>query len=270
MTSRLEAIERALVASITEPDATRLGGAARAAWLEGRGLQAQDREALAAVDDQSFSVYRAIVRKMLRSAILLELPRTATLLGARFERDLATYLEALPRSHYLRDAAFELYEAASPGWAADPTLPPFASDLARHELSELEIGSSLEDAGVLPTSEELDLALPVRTGGSAGIYRYAYPVHELEGDATQLEARETILLGYRDREHDVRYLSLTPLAAEIVERLFEGAPLGAAITEACVARGVALDPALLDETSRLLADLAERGVLVGSATDPDA
>jgi hypothetical protein len=268
MTARLEAIERAMVDAIAERDEAALGPERRDAWLADRGLEPQDRDAFAAQSDTSFRVYRAIVRRTLRSAILLELPRTARLLGERFERDVDDYLAKLPRSHYLRDLAFELFDAASPGWQADPALPPFASDLARHELSAYEIGSWIDDVGAPVADEELDLAMPVRTGGGARIYRYGYPVHELAEGATTLERRDTILLAYRDREHDVRYLSLTPLAAEIFDRLAARQPLGAAITGGCEARGVALDDAVLADVSALLADLADRGVLLGSATAP--
>jgi hypothetical protein len=79
-----------------------------------------------------------------------------------------------------------------------------------------------------------------------------------------LAARPTVLLAYRDREHDVRYLELTPLAALVIERLAAGDPLGQAVTQACAEQGVALDKDVLDAIALVLSELAERGVLLGA------
>jgi len=70
------------------------------------------------------------------------------------------------------------------------------------------------------------------------------------------------LLGYRDEEHAVRWLELTPLAAAIVERLAAGDPIGASIERACTELGASAD---LTEVARLLADLGARGILLGGA-----
>jgi hypothetical protein len=73
------------------------------------------------------------------------------------------------------------------------------------------------------------------------------------------------LLAYRDPEHEVRYLELTPLACGIVERLLAGESLGQAVQGAADAAGSALSEAVLAGAAKLLADLAERGVVEGAA-----
>ena len=100
------------------------------------------------------------------------------------------------------------------------------------------------------------------------VARYDHAVHRLpvdESDRSEPVAERTALAVYRDAEHAVRYLELTPLATEILDLLMSGETLGRAVTRACGASGVAVDPSVIEGTSRLLADLAERGALLGVA-----
>jgi hypothetical protein len=71
------------------------------------------------------------------------------------------------------------------------------------------------------------------------------------------------LLAYRDADHAVRWLELSPLAAEILERLVSGQALGSSVERACASRGVA-PSAVLENIATLLSDLGERGVLLGA------
>jgi hypothetical protein len=80
------------------------------------------------------------------------------------------------------------------------------------------------------------------------------------------EARPVSVLVYRDAEHRTRYLELTPLASAILERLFAGDALGPAMVAACKAKDHPLDDQVLAGAAQLLADLGERGVLLGAAT----
>jgi hypothetical protein len=70
------------------------------------------------------------------------------------------------------------------------------------------------------------------------------------------------LLAYRDSAHAVRWLDLSPLAAAIVDRLLSAESLGTAVEGACAGHHTAPADVLAD-IARLLADLADRGVLVG-------
>jgi len=262
MTSRLAAICDAVVTSIAAPEAA-LGD--RAALFAGRGLDPRDQGALAALDDQTFSVYRKLVRRTLRGAIDLELPRTASLLGDRFSREVDAFLSSeLSRSHYLRDVAFELVAYVAPRWAADASIPPFALDLARHELAAFRVASAPPHLGGGAVEPALELDRACVFDEAAELTRYGYPVHELAEGQTALEPSPTALLVYRDAEGEARFLRLSPLAASIVEALLGGAALGPAIQGATAAHGVEPTPTLLQETATLLADLANRGVLLGS------
>ncbi|EYF01200.1 Hypothetical protein CAP_8541 [Chondromyces apiculatus DSM 436] len=261
-------------------------GAARAdeitadprAFFAREGVSGADLDALAALPPERLLVYRDLVRARLTGAIRIEIPRTAARLGAAFDRYVSAFLdEELPRSPYVRDVAFELVRWAAPRWAADRDVPDYLGDLARHEL----IGFATRAAAGAPregrprrdaAEEELSLDRGVRFHEAVTLVRYEHAVHQLlsDEDAQDVPARTpTALLVYRDEEHDARYLELSPLAAGILERLLAGATLRGAVLAACAAGGHALDGAVLEGTAALLADLGERGALLGSSAPPD-
>jgi hypothetical protein len=69
------------------------------------------------------------------------------------------------------------------------------------------------------------------------------------------------LLAHRDATHTVRWLELTPLAAALFERLAAGLRLDEAVAAACEATDARFEA---DAVASLLADLGERGVLLGA------
>ena len=98
--------------------------------------------------------------------------------------------------------------------------------------------------------------------------QYTHAVHELPeaaADRTSPEPRRTHLLVYRSPEHEVRYLELTPLAYAITRSLLqECQTLQDAIVGACQAAGEPLTDLVVQGTAKVLADLAERGALLGA------
>lgn len=267
--ARLERVLDAVHALVQESGAEAALAADPAAWLDGRGLDEADRAALAALGGKRLLVYRKLVRRGIEAAIRIEIPRTAARLGDAFGRWVERFCdEELPRSHYLRDVAFELVAWAAPRWEADPEVPPYAADLARHELAAFEVACAPDLAAEARTGEPLALDRGVVLDPSAKLFRYAWAVHRLAADlgARDVPVREpTVLLGYRDAEHDVRWLELSPVAAGVVERLLAGDSLGGAVQGAATAAGCTVDAALLEGVARLLADLGERGALIGAA-----
>ncbi|WP_437753033.1 HvfC family peptide modification chaperone [Sorangium sp. So ce1389] len=284
--AELAALQRALQRSVSAPDGAAIAADPRA-WLAGAGLEGADLEAMASLPPGRLLLYRSLVRRGLTGAIRAGIPRTAARLGARFEADVARFLEVeLPRSRYLRDVAFEFVGFAAPRWAEDPEVPAYLADLARHELAafaascaeadEDEAGEpgardtrDAADAREAPASrEELSLDRGARFQRAAALVRYEHAVHRLEGgeSARDVPAREpTRLLVYRDAGHEVRFLELTPLAAEILGRLLAGAALRDAVVEGCAALGRPVDGPVLESTAALLSDLADRGALLGAA-----
>ncbi len=241
-----------------------LAGDAIDAFLARHALSPDDRAQLRA-DFERIGVYRSLVRGTLRDAVELALPRTLARLGGVFDEYFARFLaERGPRTHYLRDVTNELLDFCAPLWAADPRVPAWALELARHEALQIVV-SSHREAVVPHELGELELERGLRFVGAARVARYGFAVQRLpsdEDDRTPPERTPTALFVYRDPEHDVRYLELSPLAASLLERLLEGASLKDAVLGACSETGV--EPALaLEGTARLLADLAARGALLG-------
>lgn len=239
----------------------------QAFFIEG-GLGAADATSLAELGDKRLLVYRKLVRRGLTAAIRLEIPRTAARLGGDFDAWVERFIdEESPRSHYLRDVAFELVAWARPRWAADALVPDYLGDLARHELTGFEVGSADDDRG--PTGIDLELDTTARFHASVRLARYDHAVHRLLADegARDVPAREPVtLLAYRDADHEVRYLELSALAAAIVDRLLAGETLRSAVVGAATAQGEPLGPEVLAGTARLLDDLAARGALLGGAS----
>lgn len=261
-----------LQASIQE-EAADLAAEEIDAWLGERPLDAADRAALAAIGGRRLFLYRRLVRKGLRSAIRVEIPRTAARLGERFDVETDAYFrDEMPRSHYLRDVAFEFVEWAAPRWERAETIPGYLADLARHELTAFEVAGAPAAADE-PAEDDLALDRGVAFDPAARIRHYRYAVHRLLADLRardEPEAKETWLLAYRDTSHDVRYLDLTPVAAAILEGLLAGETLGTAVAAGAARHGLPLGDEVLSGTAKLLADLAERGVVVGARARPEA
>jgi len=242
----------------------RLDASSVDAWLARHAIDGDDAAAMKA-NVERLLVYRDLVQKTLLGALKLAIPRTIARLGARFDHELSLFLaERGPRTHYLRDVTREFIEFCAPRFRDGTLEPRYLFDLARHEALEICVASSPNSP--LSSTAELSADARLLFSPSLVVARYDHAVHRLpadENDRSEPVAIETALAVYRDAEHDVRYLELTPLAAEILELLIDGETLGRAVTRACEASGVRVEPNVIDGTSRLLADLAERGALVG-------
>jgi hypothetical protein len=231
------------------------------------GLDPSSAQALAP-ELEGLLVYRTLVRNTLSDALKLALPRTLARLAGGFDTWFDAFLaERGPRTHYLRDVTGEFLDFVAPRWANDASVPAWLIDLARHEALAFQVAAA-PPAEARPLADTLELERGLVFDETARIVHYAYAVHELSEDphdAREPEPRATALFVYRNAEHDVRYLALTPLAARILERLLAGDSLRVAIGEACAERNLVPEPAVLDATAGLLAQLAERGALLGPA-----
>jgi hypothetical protein len=262
------ALQRALAEACWKADAGEAIAADLRGWLERHGVAEEDVEAVLAAPPR-LGVYRSLVRNGLASVVVAMLPRTRARMNAasppaRFDHDLAAFVDEVgPRTHHLRDVPREFFTWAAPRWRADASLPAYLADLAAFELAHFAVAASPAARGPVPVDLALDR--PLLFAPSARLLHLAWAVHELPaeppaGDAPV--ARPVDLLAYRDAEHTVRWLDLTPLASSVIGRLLAGEALGAAVTAACASHGAAVGAALPD-VARLLADLGARGVLLG-------
>jgi hypothetical protein len=263
---RYEALLGTMTRLVRAPEVPAALAADPVAWLTAGGLGADDAVQLASFGAQRLQVYRRHVRRSLTRAVRLEIPRVAARLGGAFDGWVDRWLdEEAPRSPYFRDVAFELVAWAAPQWAADSSVPAYLGDLARHELAYFEVACAPE-AVAADAAGEISLDRGVRCSASARICRYEHAVHRLDAalDARDVPERTpTALLAYRDADHDVRFMELTPLAAAILERLLRGEPLGQGVVGACAALGFAVDAAVTGSTAALLDDLIARGAILG-------
>ena len=240
-----------------------------AAWLGRHHVEGDDAQALRR-DFARLLVYRKLVRGNLQGALRATIPRTLARLGARFTLDFDAFLLMRPPvSHVLRDVTPSFLEFALPRWAADDSVPSYLADLARHEALQIEVASQL----ALPKNHvpaELSLEHGVEFIDAVRLVHYAWAVHRLpdsEQSGELPEASQTDLLVYRSPEHDVRYLELGPFAAALLAGLLgERLSLAAALQSAARRVASPLDDALLSRAARLLAELAERGALLGKTS----
>jgi hypothetical protein len=149
---------------------------------------------------------------------------------------------------------FELLAWVKPRWEADAGIPGYVVDLASYELARFEVGT----AAAVGDDRIAEVALdrPLAFHESVRLLRYGWAVHELPADDDVVDParRDVRLLAYRDADHAVRWLDLSPLAATLLERLIAGENLGEAIQGTSAVR---------EEVAQLLADLGARGALLG-------
>jgi len=203
------------------------------------------------------AIYRRLVRSSLEGVVFKLLGRTREHMGDAFDASFARFLEErAPRTHYLRDVPLEFVRWATPRWK-DAGLAPWLVDLARHEMTSFAISTvpHLPE----PRADEVSLDRPLLFSSLIRVERYAYAIHE---ETIPPPARDVALLYFRDEAHELATLELTPLAALIVERA--DVPLKEAIASSCADTGVPMNDDTLASIARLLADLGERGILLGA------
>jgi hypothetical protein len=177
--------------------------------------------------------------------------------------------EVGPKTPHLRDVPREFLSFAAPRLCNRARVPEWLVDYAELELIDFTIGVAPRPRPPPPLAE-VSAELPLVFADPKTLVRLEWAVHELPSDDfTRVpERRPTTLLVYRDVEHRTRFLDLTPLAAAILERLFEGRSLAQAMRLAAESEGAVLGESVLGGAAQLLADLGERGVLLG-ARAPD-
>jgi len=253
------------------------GGASAEAGLSGdlakylarHGVAQEDADAILA-SPRRLGLYRQLVRHNVVNVIGVMLERTEARLEARapgtFRASVDAFLAAEgPKTPHLRDVPGEFLAWAAPRWRGDERVPAWVADYAELELVEFTIGVAPRPAPPPPLAEVAP-DRPLVFADPRRLVRLAWAVHEVAGSDVHAEpeARPAYLLVYRDADHRTRLLDLTEGAAAILERLFAGLPLAQAMVEACAASGLPLDQAVLGGAARLLADLGERGVLLGA------
>lgn len=267
----LEGVQRGLSRVICAPDGDTALRSDPGGWLRTQGVVPPDDRVMAEVGAPRLLVYRSMVRSALVGVTRNFIPRTVARLGeAAFAEATAGWLDAAPpTSRYLRDVPGQFVR-----WAAEhpDALPGYLLDLARLEILEDEIDAAPDPPPVAGLHPQLVLDRPLVWNGACSVVTFEHAVHVLPtalDDRTVPEAVATRVLVYRDPEHEVRTLALSPLAFEVLRRLVhERATVSEAIAAGAPACGEAVDDTVLGRLATLLADLAQRGVLRGSEGPP--
>jgi len=237
-------------------------------WLTAQGVSGPDLDAMLEVGAERLLVYRRLVHNRMRNTMREFIPRAAERLGrANYNRYIDRYMdEVAPITAYLRDVPAEFVAWAVPEIKADPNVGDYIADLARHELLQIDVRNDPR-GGESPTGNAVALDRPLRFDGAVRRIDYDYAVHELPRpveDRSEPERKPTALLVYRDDANKPRYLDLIPLAAALLDRLLGGDALEPALRAACEQIGEPLDDDKLAQVAMLLADLSERGVMLGA------
>jgi hypothetical protein len=227
---------------------------------------------------ERWQAYRRMVRSRFYEVTGHAFERLIGVVGIeRFRALVDLFLaEAPPRSPYLRDVPGELVAFVASAWdraGAAAALPEYALDLMRYEWAELDVGYSHQE---VRASDVVPLVMDQRAVLSPAhrLLELGYAVHKLgtDGDDGQVTHGPVSLCLYRDlKTHDVETLELTPVAFDILTGIEqENASLTDVVRNVTRTESVEVDVAFVEALSALLADLVERGVLLGSlATEPE-
>ena len=199
----------------------------------------------------ALAIYRRLVRTNVVNVVFRLLPKTRARMNERFDGAFDDALvdfmdEVGSRSHHLRDVPAEFLRFAMDGWKKSG-IDEGTLDLARYEAASFAVETAPED--VAREVRAIDLDRSVVVTNAARVAKH--------------EGRWKLL--YRDADNDVVDIEIEPFFAEIVTGLIRGRTLRDAMNDAGRVVNVALDPAMLQRVAELLADLGERGVILGGA-----
>ncbi len=217
------------------------------------------------------AVYRRLVRSGLASVVFKLLPRSRARMNREhddaFDKAFVAFLdEAGPRTHYMRDVPGELVTWAEKFWE-DSKVASKWIELARYEAAHFAVESAPDDSEV--TLGEIDLGRAVIFSKALRVLSLERAVHELPENPEDLSdpaTRSVSLLIYRDAQNDVAELELTPFFARLVRACVGGSSLKDALAQSAHAENISVGDALLASVAQFLADLGERGVLLGGAS----
>jgi hypothetical protein len=224
-----------------------------------------------------WQAYRRMVRSRFYQTLDHGFERLVRAIGTeRFHRLVDRFLaEDPPKSPYLRDLPGELLRFAERRHELleeTPALPAYALDLMRYEWAELDTAYSPEaqpDPDVVP----LEMDRPAVLSPAHRLLRLEYTVHAIgSGEGGVVPVRSPVALClYRDpKTYEVETLVLTPVAATLLFAIANPAdkrappPLVQLIRQAAALHGSTVDAPFVEALSTLLADLSERGLLLGS------
>jgi hypothetical protein len=208
---------------------------------------------------ERFLLYRDLVRSRLKDLVATALPRTTALLGrAAMDREVDARLSsAPPTTRFFREVVEQLFDPREPR-LSHPEHPELG-DLARLELAQwraiwLEVAE--------PAAVDFDFAKrPVLTATMTRL-ELAFSVHLADRPVSRGNFHIAV---YRRRDHVVETRWMNEELAAILDAWHEGSePAIEGVRTAMSRLGRAPTPELVESMSGMLAELLERGGVLGS------
>lgn len=208
-------------------------------------------------------IYRSMVRARLEKVLGSGLPRSVEALGeARFVELFSDWLsEGGPTTRYFWRVVPEFA-----GWLGERLRddPRPRQDVLSFEAAKWRV--RYEESVPGPAAVEFSFEGRPYLNPTAELCSYTHAVHEPEGEHGEIAEKETHLVLFR--RPDTEKLSvyrLNPSAAALV-RCWSETELSMtdSVKQVTSARGGGFDQSFIDKLGGLLADLLERGILLGS------
>lgn len=205
-------------------------------------------------------LYRTMVRSRFTKVARTAFPRTHAAMGdGAFEAIVDAWLaEGGPRTRYFWQVPLAIADFAAPRL---PAAPAHLADLFRYEVLCWRVRQMpAEDPEAAPFAFERP---PVVTP-TLELAAFGHPVHLLEPGAAEREEPVQLCV-YRTPKHGAEALRLTPIAFALLEDWRAGERTVAdSVRRVTAARGTAIDQGFVEKLGTLVADLIERGVLLGA------
>jgi hypothetical protein len=207
-----------------------------------------------------------MVRRRLADSIAAVFPRLRAAAGqASFDAVVDAFFASRGlASPFIRDVPGELLVFLR-NRAHAFELPLHAVELARLEWAEREVLYAEDD--VAPAGP-LTMSQPVALTRAHRLLVSRHAVHEFDADDPHAPAaRATFYCVYRDEStHEARVLTVSAVAHALLDDLSADVSLEDAIRRAAERTDAVLDRAFMESLSDLLADLSDRGVVLGART----
>lgn len=221
---------------------------------------------LARLGPGPWTLYRALVRSRIVGALAEALPRTRDAVGGeRFDGWIARWLDASPPStRYVRELMpqFVAWRDRLP----EVDLPPCFDDLLRYEVALHAVSLAPDPSPDALRDAPFDMHRPARFHPVLRRLDLRWPVHarRCEHEAAPSPAPCAVMV-YRDAQRlHAETLALSPVAARVLDAMREGGEVTTAVQRALAAEELHASAAFVESFADLLADLMERGVLLGA------
>jgi hypothetical protein len=223
----------------------------------------------AGVPARRMALYRTLFFANIEGVLGDAFPVLAEVLGAgRWER----LVQAFFAGHACRTPIFsevpaEFLDYLESGHARRPDEPPYLTELARYEWTELAltIAPTPEPPAGLDPEGDLLAEAPVLSP-LAECRTYAWPVHRITAADADPDPETTHLLVYRAPDETVEFLELNPVSARLLELLGKAPGQSGCVLLEQIANELhhPQPETVIRGGHALLYELCERGVLLGT------